>query len=130
MSASERIKRILLGEVGRSITITEIGGKLRLSVRGRRNDRVAIRIFDDYEQLVSLFDGEFYTSELKLRIPDTKDTLDVVFAKATGGYVFEVTTPGGTTLASYRNPNRTGPAKVSCISEWETQPRKGTTTGS
>jgi hypothetical protein len=101
MALITRMKTIQFGHVSPQATIKELPDKLQLSVCGRKNEQATVRLMDSSGQLRSFFD-EGFTTALEFTIPPDRESLEIDFAKPTGGEcTFEVTTPAGTTLLRY-----------------------------
>lgn len=85
-----------------TVRINELPDKLRLTVYGKKNEAVTIRLLDSSSKPLKFIDGGFVPS-LTFTIPPDRESLDVDFAKPDKGeYIFEVTTPAGTTMLDYR----------------------------
>ena len=101
MALAEKMKTIFLGHVSRKATINDLPDKIQLTVCGRRNERVTVRLLDSTHKPLRFFD-EGYVTELDFTIPLYRESLVVDFAKPSAGeYTFEITTPAGTTLLTY-----------------------------
>jgi len=84
-------------------TLHELPDKLQLTVFGKKNEAVTIRMLDSSSKPRKFFDDGF-VSALKFTIPSDRDSLCVDFAKPQQGeYTIEVTTQAGTTVLDYRS---------------------------
>ena len=85
-----------------TVRIDELADKLQLTVFGKNNEPVTIRLLDSSSKPLKFFD-DGYVPALTFTIPPDRESLAVDFAKPNEGeYTFEVTTPAGTTLLGYR----------------------------
>jgi len=100
MALVKNMKTALFGT--KKATICELPDKLQLTVHGKENESVTIRLLDSSSKPLSFFD-DGYVAALEFTIPPDRESLEVDFAKADHGeYTFEVRTPAGTTLLDYR----------------------------
>ena len=101
MTLIEKVRPLLFGERYEQASICELSDEVRLTVRGRQNDWVTIRLLDSSREPLSFFD-EGYVAALEFIIPPDGGSLDVDFAKPSPGeYTFEISTSGGTTHLRY-----------------------------
>lgn len=101
MTITEIAKASLFGG-RRNANITEFPDKLRLTVRGRSNEIVLVRLLDSSLSPLSFWD-EGYASALEFRIPSEAQSLNIDFAKPgkAGEYIFEVCTETGVIRLEY-----------------------------
>jgi len=101
MTIFERMKAVVDRSAPKA-EINELPDRIRLTVSGRKNQRVTIRLLDESIRSLSFFDDN-YVSSLEFRIRNDQEPLVVDFDKPSQQeqYKFEVTTRAGTTFLEY-----------------------------